>query len=122
MDTEILLPFMEHRGKAIAKRIKEYGVKKNFIYKKLRITKATFDLWLATPNLPDKDVERIGTIIRHDFTIDFPGMIKTIFENEKQVTRVAEPMQQSSEEEFKWNVLNQLKEINEKLNALIPNK
>ncbi len=108
---------MEHRGKTIRKTIDSYGIKHSFIYNKLGIAKDTFMRWLKTPNLPDETVERIGNIIRHDFTVDFSGMKKTVFENEKPVATVAEPIIQLPEKSIK-KLLSDIDEIKTKLSKL----
>lgn len=110
---------MEHRGKKIRERIEEFGVSKAFIYKKLKIDKKTFDRLLETHNPPDEMIERIGNIIRHDFTIDFPGMNKTVFEHDKTVGAVAEPMIQLPQSVIK-KLLSDVEEIKNKL--FNPNK
>ncbi len=105
---------MEHRGKIIRERIEEFGVSKAFIYKKLKIDKKTFDRLLATHNPPEEMIERIGNIIRHDFSIDFPDSKKTVFESENPLNVVAETRIVFSDQ-FMKQVLSDLEEIKIKL-------
>jgi|GEM_PF-2859321 len=104
---------MEHMGNVLDRRIKESGKTKKFIYEKLGMTKAKFDLLLDTHNIADRDVERVSNIIRndYDFRVDFPWIQRTVFQSEGNVQQAAEPPVSMSNSEFQQIVLNELKEI-----------
>lgn len=82
---------MQHRGNIIKQRIEEFGIKQVFVYRKLGIDKKTFHRLLETRNPPDKIIEQIGIIIRHDFTCDFPELKITPFKAQEKTTLLNEP-------------------------------
>ncbi|RYD77327.1 MAG: hypothetical protein EOP53_13170 [Sphingobacteriales bacterium] len=68
---------MENRGKVVEDKIHASGKSKSFISDRLNITRQTLRNWLDTPNLDFDKILKIGKLIGHDFTGDFPDLRKS---------------------------------------------
>jgi len=109
---------MEHRGKIIRNRVNEFGVKHNFVYKKLGITKPTWTTLLKTHN-PDKDViRRIGRIIRFNFHTDFLDVEPIVIDFGSPVSIAAEPQAAYSPSQFAA-IMQELAEVKQAVKDLL---
>lgn len=69
---------MAHRGEIVDNQIRKSGVSFAAVARLLKISRQTLYRYIEDMNLSFQIIEKIGKVIQHDFTEDFPEMEKAV--------------------------------------------
>jgi hypothetical protein len=66
---------LKHHGQILEYGIRKAGYNLSELAKHLRVNRRTLYNWFQSPRIRTDIIYRIGKIIRHDFSVDFPELL-----------------------------------------------
>lgn len=69
---------MKHKGQIVETRVRASGMSISNVAKALNVNRQTLYNWFAEYDLEPYKILRVGKVIHHDFTEDFPKLINPL--------------------------------------------